>query len=548
MWNPIKTVTDAATSVGHAATHLVDEATKLAEDVVKEIEEDAAAVLATVEETVAEAFEAVVGAIGKAADWASDVGQSLANLVRRAGKWIENTIMSAARWIADLASDTWTWIKDTAREAWHEVVSFAGWLADVADKAWELVKSAGAFLVRAALTVGWIIMHIDDVLWALLSGFICLLAGKDEEAYPIIRHICMDPDSMKNSLTYTHVPSSSKYVVFSDHHMFVEGSILDRFRIAGNDDLYLEVLAEYAQRQYTLIENGDLEDLWMREPTPTGELVEEGLELLGGPAGEAFEEYFEVGQAKTQLAAIVSNNMPVYAVVRELFDKKGMLLRTIGNHDEPLRNKEVLEGLRSVYPDISINDFIFLTASGMPGSPVTVVTHGHQFDAWNNKSCGSMAGEVITEVVSGLSTIWGESSWAAGSTSRSSWSSKLAGRGFDNELEDLTVSTFASAQSVDEVELYDLMNEAFPSGPSGPPAYPYLILGHTHEPRCGPSRPGGGYYEKYTNSGTAGRYDGLLWCVELENGVPEVHVWYHATDGRLVDQPMRGDGDRLKAA
>jgi hypothetical protein len=329
--------------------------------------------------------------------------------------------------------------------------------------------------------------------------------------------------------------------------MFFAGSILDRFRISGNDQLYLEVLARYAQRNFSLIENGDLEDLWMREPSPGSVLIEEGLELIGGPVGEAMEEHFEVSQAKTQLADIIANNMHVYAAIRELFDRRDRFLRTIGNHDDPLRNEAVAEGLRTIYPKLKVNDYVFITPAHMPRNPMTVVTHGHQFDAWNTPSCASMAGEVITEVVSGLSTIWGESSWAAGSTSRSTWMSKLRGSGFPNVLEDLTVSTLASAQSVDEVELYKLMDEAFPSGRHGPPAYPYLILGHTHEPRHQSKRPGGGYFNKYTNSGTAGRYDGLVWCVEIIDGVPEVHVWYR-DNGVLIDRRMVRDDDKLRVA
>jgi hypothetical protein len=245
--------------------------------------------------------------------------------------------------------------------------------------------------------------------------------------------------------------------------------------------------------------------------------------------------------------------MHVYGVIREVFHKSGRLLRTIGNHDEPLRKESVLEGLQTIYDGVDIHDYIFITPTSPPRTPLVVVTHGHQFDAWNNKSCGSMAGEVITEVVSGLGTIWGPSSWAAGKaadlTPRATWMRKLTGQGFPNELEDLTVDTFfGSAQSVDEVELYELMNEAFPRGRGGPDPYPFLILGHTHEPRHSPARPGGGSYDKYTNSGTAGRYEGLLWSVEIIDAEPELHIWYHADNGELVDQVMVAADDKLVAA
>ena len=541
-------ISDTAGDIGDVFVDAYEDARDFAEDALEEIEDGVKSTLALVEETLADAIEAVTRGLEAAADFAAGVGSALINLVQQAGEWIKNAVLGAAEWIADLASDTWTWIKDTAHDAWSAVTSFGEWLADVAGKAWNYVVLAADIVRRAVLTAVWVALHLDDMLWALLSGFICLLMGKDEESYPIIRHICMEPESVRDRITFTRVPENRKYAIFSDHHMFFAGSILDRFRISGNDELYLQVLAQYAQRGYALIENGDLEDLWMREPSPGSLLVETGLELLGGPVGEAMEELFEVGQAKAQLASILANNIHVYGVIRELFHDDGSYHRTIGNHDDPLRNASVREGLNTVYPGITVNDYLLVAPTAMPRTPTTVVTHGQQFDAWNTKSCASMAGEVITEVVSGLSTIWGESSWAAGSTPRSSWMPKLQGNGFPNELEDLTVSTFVgSAQSVDEVELYELMKDAFPSGPSGPPAYPYLVLGHTHTPRQGPRRPGGGRYDKYSNSGTAGRYDGLLWCVELDNGVPEMHVWYR-DGGKLIDQPLVGDGGRMRAA
>jgi hypothetical protein len=57
---------------------------------------------------------------------------------------------------------------------------------------------------------------------------------------------------------------------------------------------------------------------------------------------------------------------------------------------------------------------------------------------------------------------------------------------------------------------------------------PHLILGHTHVPRWNAlvSKWSLQVFHKYTNSATAGRYDGLIWCVEIVNGNVSLHAWY----------------------
>ena len=59
---------------------------------------------------------------------------------------------------------------------------------------------------------------------------------------------------------------------------------------------------------------------------------------------------------------------------------------------------------------------------------------------------------------------------------------------------------------------------------------PYLVLGHSHEPRHRAVTSHGdgttGIAEQYLNCGAAGRFENLIWCVEIIDGVPQVVAWH----------------------
>ena len=522
---------DAVEDLVHSAANAVAAATDLAEDLVRD------------------AIDTVETTLDRVADLAEDVGDALAGAIASAGKWIAGVAIAAADWIADAASDTWHWIRSTAENAWDALQDIGDWVERVAEKAWKIVNDVVEWIEKVVKTAIWVIMNLDDILYALLAGFVCLLFGRDEQSYPILRFLCSYGKAEDTAVKTCRSSAASKYVAFSDHHMFLQGSVLDQFRKLGNDQLYLKVLAEYGRRNFVLVENGDLEDLWMREASLGDLLLDRTLETIAGPFGEALEEVFEGSALKKQLGGIIANNIHVYSFIRELFFNNGRYVRLIGNHDDELRDRDLLRGVRTVYPGLVIYDYLLICPESAAGwdDPKVVVTHGHQFDAWNAHACAAVAGEAITEVVSGLSTIWGESSWAASTTSRSKWRSKMNGSGFDNELADLTVTTFfGSSQSVDELELEDLMKESFPTGRA--PEQPHIVIGHTHSPRFRAWDDHDKPFTKYTNSGTAGRFEQLLWCVEVVNGAPTLHAWFENSSGQLVDCHMVGNHAKLVRA
>src|SRR4029077_920944 len=73
-----------------------------------------------------------------------------------------------------------------------------------------------------------------------------------------------DVPGFGRSVMSTH----DKFVIFSDFHMTDRMNRQDWF-FRFNFKLYLEVLKRYSQDGFDLIENGDVEDLVIFEPTPS---------------------------------------------------------------------------------------------------------------------------------------------------------------------------------------------------------------------------------------------------------------------------------------
>ena len=66
---------------------------------------------------------------------------------------------------------------------------------------------------------------------------------------------------------------------------------------------------------------------------------------------------------------------------------------------------------------------------------------------------------------------------------------------------------------------------------------PYLLLGHSHEPRHHSWNPATDTQsDRYLNCGSAGRFQNLIWCTEIIDGVPQIAAWHRPGGPRI-----RGD-------
>ncbi|MEN0067036.1 MAG: hypothetical protein AAGA48_33205 [Myxococcota bacterium] len=380
--------------------------------------------------------------------------------------------------------------------------------------------------------------------------------------------------------------SAERVVIFSDHHI-----LPDENRQSGvwraNRDGYTRILQHYGENDWTVVEDGDIEDLVILEPDVTEGLYAEVLtggsrrrvrtrharDLLRGIASNPVATFEALVQARiprrqAQYDAIRSapGNQAYYDTLRQLH-ASGQLIRVAGNHDYNLQALKTGEDfVRPV--DVAIID---------RERPMAIL-HGHQFDQATAPGIATLYGEVISECLG----VWYQGpdrTWGAHEVSRilrGGFPNRLSTHGHGNRgaLGAMATALLASGDgAVDE------WAEAWEALFGHPIAWEYaaenwqasarygvyqpekiieqamlgkqffkfrhldemavvlglerwrvdadLVLGHTHEVRTVPSGPLGRYY----NSGAAGRFERLIWALEADPEGTTVVAWHLEEDG-----------------
>lgn len=513
-------VEDAADAVVDAAEDAVDAVTDAVDDALDYVSEGLEELGEWVEETAEDIAELVEKVATKVWDWITETASNIWDWIKKVAgdiwEWTTGALEDAWDWVKEAASDAWDWISSAASTVWEAIV-------DIADKIVDFIEEK---VVPFLTDLFWILTHIDDFIIAGIRGLLCLLTEQDEKEYDLIEGMYMMDKEALSDRIISFLPNNNKYVIFSDHHLFVGGSELDKFRQLGNHELYKLVLASYYVNGFTLIENGDIEDLWLHDPSLGEAIYDEVTDVLGWPIGTAMEEDHEDARIRHQAVRIFDNNSDVYQTIRNLFHNNGRFVRLVGNHDNAWRKGKYLKGLQVIYPGIKVYDYAFVGnyPNYLPvyqNHPEVIIAHGHQLDAWNNSVCQN-AGASITEVASGISSL------ATSTVTKRDWKSKLNGSGFDNQLSE-------SLMSIDELEFFETIEKDF----SNHFPIPQFVLGHTHKALKEPLIPGmpghiiidGWRFNEYTNDGTAGRWEQFVWCVTIENSNVNLHGWIRGDDG-----------------
>lgn len=417
----------------------------------------------------------------------------------------------------------------------------------------------------------------------------------------------------KSSLGFKRVAKTtrSRLVILSDHHMTYRGHRHDYFH-AFNFDLYLEVLRHYAQKGFMLVENGDVEELLIFEPTLAEterrrKLVRKptlGLDDIGKINWNELEG-LRIEKRKKMLEQLIDDNRAYYNTVKQEFGRENYV-KLSGNHDtyeSPLL-EDMIESVfwKGVVKDLLIVERKHQGSSGLSSEPYFAITHGHQFD----KACvaphAGKVGEVISECLSwayqGPDRIWqvrDTYKWTGDSKLRfnndlsseqapaetgnatleafleSTFGHQVAWEYFENKKpavaftkEVLTGDEFFKFRHMDENNLANAMFARWRSLPY----IPTLICGHTHEVRdratftnvltlpftlvkkkppsefVPPGAPNANVYTRYMNSGSAGRFENLIWCVEIEDKAASVYSWTNSgTSGRIKLKKLKWTSD-----
>jgi hypothetical protein len=268
------------------------------------------------------------------------------------------------------------------------------------------------------------------------------------------------------------MPVDRKYMVFSDIHMYVEGD-LDFFNNNGNAEIYRNALQWYSTQGYHLIENGDEEDFWMRGGSAKGLILTIGEPLPWPSFSDLFEALGFRSANQAHALNVLNHNAQTYGVVRTLFYDKGRYTRLIGNHDDVWADPDMIPILQVIYPDIVVNDYCTLERQDT-GETEAILAHGHRSDTFATPMC-NFAGKALTNVASVLHELtFGE--WNLFSKSKDQWEDEWEDKGFKNELTEINL---LEQETLSEYNLYKGVENIYGDSP----AQPYLILGHTHNPR-----------------------------------------------------------------
>ncbi len=394
----------------------------------------------------------------------------------------------------------------------------------------------------------------------------------------------------------------AKHVIFSDHHLTESGHSHDYFR-RWNKGIYKDVLRWYADHDYGLIENGDVEEYTIFEPSNAivnryENLIQKGpLQDIGSISWQQLNQE-RISNRVNILTNILSDNQDLYDLVEEKFARKGRryYTRITGNHDpyfssrltnllpENIR-KNLCDALRINYRN---------EAHEIVKEPKYVVTHGHQFDAATLPQHAFAIGEVFSETlgwfIQGADRIWNPSKtnqWRnpqlqsdfrnilATAESNADLSSgvinaigeavleallqnhEIAWEYFDRPSkvsavtdEVLTGDEYFKVRHLSETELVAKMDyyhartelKNFRKRTK-------LIIGHTHEPRINSRRAtnDGRLISHYLNTGSAGRFAKFIWGIELVDGEEKVISWTKSGQQLVRNQwQPTGDGRLVK--
>jgi UDP-2,3-diacylglucosamine pyrophosphatase LpxH len=259
-----------------------------------------------------------------------------------------------------------------------------------------------------------------------------------------------------------------RYVVTSDHHRRHPGPAggeADAAWIAAHRALYEQALHFYARNGFTLIEAGDMEELWRL-----------------GPGIYSWNQAWE--QIRTSYE-------PVYQQIRDQFANGGRYLRLWGNHDAVWRHdKYCRQYLAPVLGQIEPYEMALIGERFL-------VMHGQAVDRWNNDRRGWWLGRLFSRTPIHIDAInhaiadpdGTYPNWVGG-RHRNDWLARPQNSWLGRKL--LGSQRFHPFRAVECDHLY--VQWARNLGLS-------LICGHTHEPALFP-RDSEGRQTPYLNCGS----------------------------------------------
>jgi len=316
----------------------------------------------------------------------------------------------------------------------------------------------------------------------------------------IVNFICVvwpHVDVLKLRENVCSLPIKGKYVIFSDLHMCSLPWQDDRYDyFYYNRGLYTEILNHYLENDYTLIENGDIEDYWGYLSVAENMIetvTENNLDC------EWLEEWWQN----------TINDYKGHYVFRNHFHRKGHYIRIRGNHDNLWHDENLLNKyLRSEISDLEVYEAALI-------GDKYLIMHGHQVDASNRDSSfwkgvnWTCLGTNAERILNWLFETF-DIEFFGQSLPKGGWKGNPPNQNFLHSHE---VNWRELTGMKDNSEMFaDLSEKLFGKGMS-------VVTGHIHAPKFQPN--GSNAY----NTG-CGVFEGVIYGVEIVDGYPSVIKWY----------------------
>lgn len=425
-----------------------------------------------------------------------------------------------------------------------------------------------------------------------------VLRDEVERSYASLTSIVRNKVTPSNAGGFRRVgiAQNDRLVIFSDHHMTHRGHRHDFF-FKFNHPLYCEVLRHYGDRGFALVENGDMEELVIFEPTPEEtrrrrNLVKKpilGLDDIGQIDWDQLVG-LRIESRRKQLEKILNDNHDYYQLVKNRFGKS-RFYKIGGNHDGYYSPE--LEGMiESAFWSGVVHDIVLVERKGEHRVNLEFdIMHGHQFDEACVPPHAKAVGEVISECIAwafqGADRIWRISDtrkWNSNPIrefnnvlSRTDSNAAIASRHPDLEVllesfmghqvaweyfenKDPYMAFVKEVCTGDEFFKYRHLDEnslanAILHWKVDLKDFPTIICGHSHEPRdhsrflnskaiLPPDTKDPNIFTRYMNTGSAGRFENLIWCIEVIGSTAHVYSWSNSgTASKIAMRKVRWDSD-----
>jgi len=320
------------------------------------------------------------------------------------------------------------------------------------------------------------------------------------------------------------IDARSRIFISSDLHRGVAGAS-DWPSIQNTKGVYETALEHYGAGEWSLVENGDVEDFWLVGGSTYG-VVYDVFRMVTALLPHHRRHELRHHLYGEHLRHIIDNNRGIYDRIDQMFHRYGRYHRLVGNHDDCYLDERVVDHLRVVHEGIDMHDFLVLDS---PEGPVAVLIHGHHTDSWNSPERAGL-GRFTTSMASAVADV-PFLSINPGTPGRDESERLLAA----THTDELTVLNPALGFNSDLYTLDEgLLHDAFEHHTSA--FSPQLLLGHTHLPVSKPSAPGGGrQWNRYLNSGDGVHHElitGLEWDGASNPAAPEVRLvaWHYADE------------------